>query len=336
MQRNDGMGELQRRFQHLEDGPRRAVNQPLHGFNHRDLRRQNSDRPYPQISVPGYSVVKSLKTGGMSEAILVVRDKRHGKVYIAKRVSGRGSSRTMAELNTLRRIRQGQNLNYMVDHFWNLGRTHLTFILEYCDGGTLEDMIQQHRRSGRRISEAFLWHAVLGIANAIAFLHWGIRDAANGGQPAHGWKTICHLDIKPQNVFLSNSDRRRSYPRIVLGDFGCATSRSDIYYGMAHPRVQEAGTPSWYPPECDARVVGSKNTCYGPASDTYCLAATIQALGRRIDVPDKSRLGTNWAVGSSYSQMLNVSVGQMSARNYNDRPDAAKIVRQVRRLNLRR
>src|ERR1700761_7614575 len=98
-------------------------------------------------------------------------------------------------------------------------------------------MLQRRRRSGRRISEAFLWHAMLGIANALAFLHWGITDAANGQGPVHGWDTICHLDIKPQNVFLSSSGRSGSYARIVLGDFGCATSQSDILYGLAHPRV---------------------------------------------------------------------------------------------------
>ena len=312
------------------------MNQPLQGFNHHDLGRQNSDRPYPQISVPGYSVVKSLKTGGMSEAILVVRDKRHGKLYIAKRVSGRDSSRTMAELNTLYRIPQGQNLNYMVDQFCNSRRTHLTFILEYCDGGTLHDMIQQHRRSGRKISEAFLWHAMLGIANALAFLHWGIINAEYGQQPVYGWNTICHLDIKPQNVFLSNIDQRGSYPRIVLGDFGCATSHLDIYLGMADPRVQEAGTPSWYPPEGEARIVGASRVRYSPASDIWQLGATISTIGRLIDVPDKSGLRTKSAVGSSYSPMLNASVGQLSMRNPNDRPDAARIVRKVWQLGFRR
>ena len=271
--------------------------------------------------------MKSLKTGGMSEAILIV--KKHGKEYIAKRVSGHDNSRATAELNTLRHIPQGQNLNYMVEHFWDPTRTHITFTLEYCEGGTLYDKIQRRRTSGRRISETFLWHAMLGIANALAFLHSGIMDAANGQQRVQGWDTICHLDIKPQNVFLLNSGLSGSYARIVLGDFGCATAHSDILNGLTNPRVQEVGTPGWYPPECEAR----RN--YGPKADIWMLAATIQTLGRLVDVPNRSRLGTDSAVKSSYSPTLNSSVRDMSARSDNARPDAATIVREVRRYQLR-
>ena len=288
------------------------------------------DHRQRETSVPGYQTVKSLKTGGMSDAILLVKDPRHGKLFIAKRISASGShyERAAAELRTLNCIRRGLNLNFMVEHFWNPSRTHLTLILEHCDAGNLEDMVQLYRRRGQRIGEGFLWHVMQGIANALAYLHWGIADAAGGSQPVRNWGTICHLDIKPPNVFLSNSGRTNSYPRVVLGDFGCAVAKSDIFLGEAHPFIQGAGTPGWEPPEGESR---SGKQRYGPSSDIWMLGATIQALARHLGAPDKLTLPGSVPLGPSYSRAINRFVSYASARNFRDRPNAQQLVREIRR-----
>jgi serine/threonine protein kinase len=322
------------------DGSRRGFGQRLRGMSQVVARstfggrRHSPGRLQREISVPGYQTVKSLKTGGMSDAILLVRDRGHGKLFIAKRVSASGShhERAAAELRTLNCIRRGQNLNYMAEHFWNPSRNNLTLILEYCDAGNLDDMIQLCRRRGQRIGEGFLWHVMLGIANALAYLHWGIADAAGGSQPVRNWNTICHLDIKPPNVFLSNSGRTNSHPRIVLGDFGCSVSQSDIFMGEAHPRIQAAGTPGWFPPESESRLGGQR---YGPSSDIWLLGATVQALARRLGAPDKLTLPGSVPLGSYYGGTINRFVSHASARNFRDRPNAQHLVREIRRRGTR-
>jgi serine/threonine protein kinase len=337
------MNELNRQFRHLNldrDVPRRGFGQRLRGVsqivarNAFGERRHSPDHRQREISVPGYQTVKSLKTGGMSDAILLVKDRRHGKLFIAKRVSASGSpyERAAAELRTLNCIRRGQNLNLMKEHFWDPSRNHLTLILEYCDAGNLDDMIQLYRKRGQRVGEGFLWHVLLGIANALAYLHWGIADAASGSHPVRNWNTICHLDIKPPNVFLSNSGRTNSHPRIVLGDFGCSVSQSDIVVGEAHPRIQAAGTPGFFPPESESR---SGEQRYGPSSDMWMLGATVQALARRLGTPDKLTLPGSRPLGSSYGRTINCLVSHASARNFRERPNAQQLVREIRKRGIR-
>ena len=253
----------------------------------------------------------------MSDAIVVVR--RHGKNYVAKRVaadSHHDSERANAELRTLRHIPRGQNLNYMIEHFWSPTRSHLTMILEYCDGGTLYDVVDSYRARGKELSENFLIHAMHGVTNALVFLHDGIVDVRSSSRPARGWTSICHLDMKPNNVFLSLSGVRGQFKRIVLGDFGASVSQ----HGMVRGSMPVL-TPGWLPPEADSGTASR----YGPATDIYQLGALIQTLGRLIDEPDQSRLFSSAPLGSSYSRDLNDFVGELAARDWRGRPDARRV-----------
>lgn len=108
-----------------------------------------------------------------------------------------------AEVTTLRiiaRFQAQQNLNLMVDvafgRGYNLGAC--VVILEYCEAGTLQDMIEHHNRHGNPIDEGFLWHALKSIANGLSFLHSGRLSTSS--QPVDGWDPIYRLDIKPANI----------------------------------------------------------------------------------------------------------------------------------------
>lgn len=75
---------------------------------------------------------------------------------------------------------------------------------------------------------AFIWHIGLQVAEAIAFLHFGVDegDAFNGQT---GWPVLCHADLYPGNIFLylascEGPKTFGNYPNMVLGDFGCAGS----------------------------------------------------------------------------------------------------------------
>jgi serine/threonine protein kinase len=135
-----------------------------------------------KIPVPGYTLVKSLSPGGMSQAVNLVKEKSTGKVFIEKRVlvNKHRKRRITAELNALLRTERGGNLNYLVKYLWDERAGFCSFILEYCDGGNLETIIEDHVKSRRNINEGFAWHVLLGMAKGLAFLHHGIRDAPNG------------------------------------------------------------------------------------------------------------------------------------------------------------
>ena len=228
-----------------------------------------------RCGVPGYRLVRRLEPGGMSEAVNLVQDQRSGKLFVEKRFRADGfhASRAAAELRALQRVRS-PNLNYMVTHLRGPRDAYCTFVLEYCDAGSLEDAIKHYRESRHNVPEKFVWHALAGISYGLAFLHHGIRDAARDPRPIGDWNTTCHLDLQPCNVFLSTTNQEGHYPRIVVGDFGCAIMQSDIILGMEHPRQPMFRTPDWYPPEGLAHVVGPSRTRYGPATDVWQLAVS--------------------------------------------------------------
>ncbi|KAI6912061.1 hypothetical protein KC318_g5262 [Hortaea werneckii] len=93
----------------------------------------------------------------------------------------------------------------------------------FCSGGNLMTFCTQHT-----VPLAFIWHVGLQVAEAIAFLHFGVDegDAFNGQT---GWPVLCHADLYPGNIFLrlascEGSKTFGNYPDMVLGDFGCAGS----------------------------------------------------------------------------------------------------------------
>ena len=197
-------------------------------FNHDRARIGNQEG----IPVAGFELVKRLSTGGMSEAINVVREKKTGKVFVEKRVLLQGvrRSRAVAELKTLRRIQGSKNLNDMVTHLWNEQMRFCSFILKYCDRGTLDAVIGRSLKTGSRLPEDLMWHVLVGMAKGLSYLHHGIRDSSRDRADGR-WNSICHLDIKPCNVFLSSKGQEGRYPRVVIGDFGCAITISDIISG---------------------------------------------------------------------------------------------------------
>lgn len=96
-------------------------------------RSGSAHRPI-SLLVSDYAIVKSLRKGGLSLGVFVVKKQSTGKVFVAKQVSAtrKTRKRANAELKVLKRIPQGHNtLNWMQEYIW--GHRQLTFILEYCD-----------------------------------------------------------------------------------------------------------------------------------------------------------------------------------------------------------
>ena len=270
----------------------RRPSRDLFGSSHRALARSD---------VPGYQVIKKMSTGGMSEAINLVRD-RSGRLFIEKRVraSGYRRIRAKAELNALQRAR-GDNMNHLIAHIWNPNGS-CAFILEYCNAGILEDQIELYRTRSHGVSEDFALYVATGVANALAFLHEGIRDALRDSR-VPGWNTIMHLDLKPCNIFLSATRQRGQ-----------------------HPRKQQAGTLAWYPPET---LPHQRNTRYGIESDVWQLGALLHALCLLLDFPHRGKLSTIYSCGNRYGALLNGIVARCVRYDWRAQYSAAMIVRFI-------
>lgn len=59
---------------------------------------------------------------------------------------------------------------------------------EYCEGGSLAAKIDEFRDSGKRFTEAELKRILLHLSKGLQYIHS---------------KLLVHLDIKPENIFIS-------------------------------------------------------------------------------------------------------------------------------------
>lgn len=46
------------------------------------------------------------------------------------------------------------------------------------------------------------------------------RGEPDPAQSVQDWQAVRHLDIKPDNVFMTESEHEGAYPDMVLSDFG--------------------------------------------------------------------------------------------------------------------
>ena len=327
-----------------------------------ELPAGNVRRNSPRASLHGqYDIVKSLDTrpsitGGMSLGVFLVRSRRTGRLYVEKRIDISKPSRkdrARAELEALQRIRtKGAplNLNCLISDTWNSNTNICSLVLEYCDGGTIDNSIDMYLKNLDYIPESFIWHTFLSMAKALAFCHDGVIDPLRTPvQANYEWNKICHLDIKPQNVFLEKPDGT-SWPRVVLGDFGCAVTPADVHAGKADPFNQNHGTNGWFPPENSnsddfrrllkhlGRNQPEPKGQYGSFTDIWQLGGLIMVMCKRATIPEQRYVDKGQGVGNRYGVELSHMVCCCMQRDWLARPKsvglAQELVGIIRRVNM--
>lgn len=141
--------------------------------------------------------------------------------------------------------------------------------MEYCDRGSLRDLILAYKTRKKAhqpdyIPESFIWHAFVGLADALGFLATGrshvslspsLASSSSSSSPPNGhasssWMPIVHRDIKPDNIFLRSRDTQGSTKPlyVVLSDFGLAQyeQRDAAVVGAPQSLV---GSPEYHAPE---------------------------------------------------------------------------------------
>jgi serine/threonine protein kinase len=180
------------------------------------------------------------------------------------------------------------------------GLCHL--VLDYCDRGNLEEMIQDALSRNRYLKESFVWNVLAAGCNALMFLHHGLTDAKTKPNPS--WDTILHLDIKPSNIFLDSFGGRHGMDRVVLGDYGCAVQASDVIRKIESAEERPGHTPGYCPPEQGL-------VRYGVHTDLWLLGATIQAMCTLEPAPNMDLLTTDQPCTSRHSRELNRLVAKL-------------------------
>ncbi|KAK0254997.1 hypothetical protein LTR91_011613 [Friedmanniomyces endolithicus] len=274
---------------------------------------------------------------GKGVGINLIRRQSDGVLYIEKLVAVSTAiqqARAIAEIDALTQLKLAgapNYINHMLESFSEPGAAFGSIILEYCEAGTAYSLIKRKILERQQPTEALIWHTLAGLSKALHFCHTGIDIDRFDRLPPQDWNTVCHLDIKHVNVFFTHDGGKNGIPRLVLGDFGCATTWQDIQDGTAKRTLQLRGTLGWFPPECKASSEGGWDGDYGMPTDIWQTGAVAQAICRLIMVPDMSFVMRGRACGRHYSNELNDLVTLCMNADPLKRPRAAEVARVVKK-----
>ncbi|MCJ1428600.1 Serine/threonine-protein kinase Nek2 [Sticta canariensis] len=215
-----------------------------------------------------YEVLRLVGQGGEGACLLVQRksDRELRVCKVSKRWKHDNADNVAPREASI--LRDVLPPNDRIITFYGLTVTPQTtqIYFDFYDGGDLSNFIDNYYFRSTEIPESFIWHAVLQLAEAVAFLHYGY-DRHSQRPTQRDWKKVIHRDIKPANILLRlpnysvhNPDSFYAYPSLVLADFGLATLT---------PTSNRVGTYVWQPPEVPHSSL---------AGDCWAVGAVIHAL----------------------------------------------------------
>lgn len=207
-----------------------------------EKRLQASQQPAPVDVMSNYEEVRPIGGGGMG-TVTLVRHRRTGREYAAKRIKAEFLKRRPDALRRFRReidiLCRVQHPAIVAIHDQQLDERAAVFVMDYHEGGDLSAAINDST-----VKSADLVAALRPVAEGIQHFH----DA--GG---------VHRDLKPQNILLDAS-RTKAY----LSDFGIAVLRPRDTTTLTGRGL---GTPLYAAPE-----QASKASTVGPEADYYAFA----------------------------------------------------------------
>ncbi len=141
-----------------------------------------------------------------------------------------------------------------VPRFWATfeERDRLFLVLDYIEGKTYGQLLEERRDEGEVFSEAEVRDFLLQVVPALGYIHS---------------KGVIHREISPDNIILRSSDRLP-----VLSDFGVVKEFADKLQSNVEQSTIHSGKPGYAPPE-----QFTSGQLY-PSSDLYALAVTAIVL----------------------------------------------------------
>lgn len=191
------------------------------------------------IDAAGQTVaVKSAKQGDAhAEGLLAAEAKLHAKLQHPNVVALRGIVDAPG-------LRKGA-----------IFATDQSLVLEYCEGGTLEEVMRRYDDQFEDVPEGTRLDALDGVLAALEHVHE---------------RGVCHLDVKPENVLLKHSDASGLPQQFLLADFGLAHAADGQVMMPLGPR----GTKPYIAPEL---ALNERNVA-SPAADIWSVGVLMRAL----------------------------------------------------------
>ncbi len=209
--------------------------------------------PSVNIEIPNYSIVSKLGQGGMGAVYMVEHTKDHKKAALKVMLSRIAVDKIarekfMREIGVTRSL-EHKNIVRLIDN--GVAGSIFYFLLEYCDGGSIYDLMVQ--RNG-----------VLSVEEAAPIMLQAIEGLAF----AHA-QHIVHRDLKPQNILLSHGMSTNKRWIAKIADMGLAKNFDQAGFSGMTVTGSMAGTFVFMPRE---QVTDFKH--FKPVSDVWSMGAT--------------------------------------------------------------
>ncbi|KDQ55567.1 hypothetical protein JAAARDRAFT_195419 [Jaapia argillacea MUCL 33604] len=265
-----------------------------------------------------------------------VRRKSDGVILARKelnfeRMSERDRKQIVAEVNILKDLHHEHIVRYHDRHI-DRDAGILYILMEYCGGGDLSSIIKQAQKHNRPIPEDTIWNYLMQILLALHYCHHpnghgrSNSNASDGGDGKERRPQILHRDLKPDNVFLSESNT------VKLGDFGLSKALAQASFANTY-----VGTPYYMSPELmQEKAYDSKSDIWSLGCLVYELCALKPPFHEAKTHAELSifiRNGRIPPLPRGYSQSLSGIIKSMLNLNPAMRPSAAQLL-QHERLDL--
>ena len=257
-----------------------------------------------------YELVCQIGKGNFGRISKIIR-KSDQKTLIWKeldygQMSEKEKEQIVSEVNILRELKHPNIVRYY-DRIIDKKHSRIYIIMEYCEGGDLNQLIKRCKKTGEFIAEDIIWKIFTQVLLAIHVIH------------NHKEGKILHRDIKPSNVFLDKDNN------VKLGDFGLSRELSnESKFAYSH-----VGTPYYMSPE------QIDETKYNEKSDIWSLGCFLYELTtfhppfeakNQIMLAMRIKSGKVEKINKRYSEELWRVITWMLTVNYNNRPSSEDLL----------
>ena len=255
-----------------------------------------------------FRIEKELGKGNFGKVYLVT-SKITNKVYAMKEIKFDRYKSDSQRASVQKEIKLLENMNHphVITYFSSfVENNNFYIVLEYLNGGSLDDKIKMEMEKKGSIDEKKVWDILIQILSGLVYLHEN--------------KKIIHRDIKPDNILMDKENN------IKISDFGISAINKEDVDDMLKFHGTLVGPLQFIAPEM---INGGT---YEFKSDIYMLGLTIYKLMCGELPTHKSiknnnisiSLNNNAHLPEHYSQDLKNFVERLLAYEVKERPSAKR------------